>query len=117
MTGLLVLAAILALGSGLVKIFGKGRIPGGVPLLALLEVVAGVVGPWLALSLKPPPLVTGVIVFLLIVLVIVSSVSRGLELRAQRRRRELSESARLANYVDHLSALTETPGDPPEPED
>jgi uncharacterized membrane protein HdeD (DUF308 family) len=102
MTALVVIAGILALISGLVKIFGKGRIPGTVPLFALLEVMAACAAPFVAFTLKPPPVVSGTFVFLLIALVIVSSVSRAMELRVQRRRREHSESARLANHVDHL---------------
>jgi hypothetical protein len=112
MAALVALASVLALSSGLVKTLGKGRTPGSIPLFALLELIAGLGVPFYVLKVGPPPALTGTLVFLLVALVMVSSISRARNLKAERRRRELTESARLANYVNHLSALKEAGADP-----
>jgi hypothetical protein len=117
MTVLVALAGILALSSGMVKIFGKGRTPGSIPLFALLELIAGVGVPFYVLNVGPSPAVTRNLVFLLIALVFISTLSRARTLKAQRRRRELTESARLSNYVNRLSTLNEDAGNPTALED
>jgi hypothetical protein len=93
----------LALLSGLLKTFGKGRAPGAVELLPFLEVVTGAVFPFYALTRPLSPGQGGIIIFLILTLVFFSSLDRMKKLRARRRRRTLSEGARLSTYVQHFS--------------
>ena len=103
MTGLLVLAGLMALASGLLKLFGKGRGAGGVPPWALLELLAGVAVPLYALQGRHPPGLLAWILFLTLGLILFSSVLQVSRVRALKRHREATESARLVTYVKFLS--------------
>jgi uncharacterized membrane protein YvlD (DUF360 family) len=112
MTGLVLLAGGLALASGLLKLFGRGRQTGEVRISALMEILAGVVVPLYALGVGPPPRVLGLLLLGLFGLVILSSALALARARTQQRHREATESARLVTYVKYLSR--QTPGSPPE---
>jgi len=103
MTGLVFLAGALALASGLLKLFGKGRRPGEIPLLGLLEVLAGGVVPFYALGSRPPPSLLGPLTLGLFGLIFLSSLLAAARARIRRRHREATESARLVTYVKYLS--------------
>lgn len=115
MTGMLACAATLAILSGLVKLLGKGRRPGTLPLLPLLELLAGIGGLYVVVALSPGLLLGGGISALLVALVLASSTSRALQARARRRHRELTEESRLATYVQYFSKATEEDSGIPEP--
>jgi len=102
-TGLLFLAGALAVASGLLKLFGKGRRAGKVPLTGLLEILAGVAVPFYALGSRPPPELLGLLTLGLFSLIFFSSVLAVARARARRRHREDTESARLVTYVKYLS--------------
>lgn len=122
MTGFLACAGVLAVLSGLVKLLGKGRQPGTLPLIPLLEFVAGLGGLYVGIVYPPSPLVGGGMSALLVSLVLISTLSRARRFRAQRRHRELTEEARLATYVQYLSSRPQEeegasePPTPPSPE-
>lgn len=107
MTGLLLLASALALGSGLIQLLGKGRIPGTVPLIALVELLAGLAVPFLALTRQVPAMAGGILLTSLVALVLYSSLTRTLRTRARLKHREETEAARLETYVRYLSARAE----------
>jgi membrane associated rhomboid family serine protease len=110
MTGLVFLAGALAAASGLLKVFGKGRRPGEVPLLGLLEVLAGVIVPFYALGSRPPPTVLGPLTLGLFGLIFLSSLLTATRARARRKHREATESGRLVTYVKYLSSQPERGG-------
>jgi hypothetical protein len=103
MEALVVIAGLLALTSGLLKLFGKGRRGAGFSPWALLEVLAGIVCPLYALQGGRSPGVLAGILFLTLALILLSSVLRVREARARQKRREDTESARLEVYVKYLS--------------
>ncbi len=108
MISLLVLASLLLLASGLLKIKAASRVGMGVPILALVEILAGLadVG---ALFLAGLTARQGLAILVgSVLLVVVSSVQVGLEIRRRQRLRAASEGARLASYVKYFSRL-----DPP----
>ena len=103
MVPLLVLTALLLLGSGLLKARAAGRVGMGLPLLALAELLAGA-GVLAAVLLAPLTAGQGLAVVVgSLALVVVSSLQVGLEVRRRQRVRTASEGARLANYVRYLS--------------
>jgi len=103
MTVLVALAGALAILSGLLKLFGRSRIPGEIPLLPLLEILAGAGVPLYTLTRGPGPDVGFTPILFLLVLVFVSSISRVMSASTRRRKREESEGGRLATYVKFLS--------------
>jgi len=107
MTALVVIAGALSLASGLIKLFGRGRLPGGIPLLAVLEVVAGLALPLFALANRPPLGVLSWGLGLTLILVAVSSGYQISRARAFRRHREETEAARLQVWVRYLSSRPE----------
>ena len=104
MTALLLLAGGLAMTSGLSQLLGKGRTPGTISLLALVELLAGLLGPLLALTRPVPPLAGAAALAFLVGLVLYSASIRILRARARRRHREDTEASRLATYVEYLSS-------------
>ena len=107
MIGLLIMAGVLALGSGVLKLFGKGRRVGEVPLLALVEMLVGVGVPVYATANRPSPGVMTTLLFLTLGLVLFSSVMQVAKARAQRHHRAETEAARLVTYVKFLSRQPE----------
>ena len=103
MTVLVALAGALAILSGLLKLFGRSRIPGEIPLLPLLEILAGAGMPLYPLTKGPAPGVGFTPILFLLGLVFVSSISRAMSASTRRRKREESEGGRLATYVKFLS--------------
>lgn len=103
MTPLIVMTGFLLVVSGGLKVRAAGRAGLGLPVLSLVELVAGV-GLAFVPFVRPPGaggglwLIVGAVGFLL-----VSSVHQGLRLRDQRREREASEAGRLVTYVKYLS--------------
>ena len=112
MIGLVVMAGGLALVSGALKIFGRGRRPGQFPLLGLLELVAGVVVPLFAAVNRPSSGILAVLLFGTLGLALLSSGIQVTQARGRRRHREVTESARLVTYVRYLSHPPEEAGSP-----
>jgi hypothetical protein len=105
---LVVLAALLLLASGLLKLRAAERVGLGIAVLPLVEVVAalGLLG---VSFLRPLDPVAGLIaVVAALALLVVSSLQVGMAMGRRRRSRELSEGARLRTYVQYLTA----PADP-----
>ncbi len=110
MVPLLLITALLLLASGLVKVRAAARVEMGLPILALAELLAGVgiLGVAFVVDLTG---VQGMLVLVgSVLLVLVSSLQVGLEVRRRQRLRAASEGARLANYVKYLSR-PDPPGD------
>jgi len=107
---LLVLASLLLLVSGLVKMKAAARVDLGLPLLALVELLAGVAIIGVAFMQSFTARQGLAVVVGAVVLVVVSSVQVGLAIQRRHRRLADSEGARLANYVRYRSRL-----DPPAP--
>jgi hypothetical protein len=113
MTPLLVITAVLLLGSGLLKLRAAERSKLGIHLLSILELMAGL-GIGASLMGGGLSVEVGFRVLLgAVALVLVSSVSLGMTLKAVRRTRDLSEGARLFNYVDYLSRESSQDEEPP----
>ena len=110
MTGLVVVAGLMALASGLLKLFGKGRGVGGVPPWAVLELLAGIVVPLYALRGQVAQGVLTCVLFLTLGLVLASSLLQVARVRALKRHREDTESARLVTYVKYLSSRVTADG-------
>jgi hypothetical protein len=110
MTGLVAVVGLMALGSGLLKLFGKGRGLGGIPVWALLELLAGVGVPLYVLGGAPAQWVLTMVLFLTLALILVSSLLQVARVRALKRHREETESARLVTYVKYLSAQVTADG-------
>lgn len=113
MTPLLAITAVLLVGSGLLKLRAAERAKLGIHLLSILELLV-VLG--IGASLMAGGLTVGVGFRTLLgalTLMLVSSVSLGMKLRAVRRRKNLSEGARLFNYVDYLSQESSQDEQPP----
>jgi len=108
MTSLLLLASALALTSAFIQLFGKGRAPGAIPVLALAELLAGLTTPFLALGRSLFPAAEIVLFILVMGLVLYSSTTRVLRSRARRKHRQETEAARLATYVKYFSSAGET---------
>jgi hypothetical protein len=105
MTPLLYLTTALVLMSGLVKLKAWSRVGEGLHVLPLLETLLGV-GLFGVVLVGPVGAGLGLwLVVGAVLLVVVSSVLMGLDIKRHRRRRELSEGARLATYVEYLSEL------------
>lgn len=103
MIPLLAITAILQLASGLLKVRTAARVEMGVPILAVAELVAGV-GIFIVLFIERLTAVHGLLIVVgSVVLVLVSSVQVGAEVRRRQRIRTASEGARLANYVKYLA--------------
>jgi len=103
MIALLILTGVLMGVSGLVTIRTATRMNPGVPVLSLLEIVAGGVLVVVAMFARPTPdggfrlVVGGVSV------VVVLSVAQAWRVAARRREREDSEARRLVTYVKYLA--------------
>ena len=110
MTGLIVIAGLLALASGLLKIFGKGRRAGEVPLWALLELLTGVSVPLFSLETQPSQTVQAALLFFTLGLIFLSSFLQVARTRARRQHREETEAARLNVYVKFLSEQMKADG-------
>lgn len=104
MTGLVVVAGVLAVASGLLKLFGKGRGVGGISPWALVELLVGVVVPLYVLRGHPSPGVLSWVLFLTLGLILASSLLQVARVRTLNRHRETTESARLVTYVKYLSS-------------
>ena len=113
MTGLVTLAGVLAIVSGLFKLFGRGRAGGGIALLGLLEIVVGISAPFYVLFEKPPPELVSRVLFLTLGLLLVSSAIQALVARSERHKRLESEGSRLVTYVKYLSGKDEEGPGPP----
>ena len=114
MIPLLVLASLLLVGSGAVKIRAAGRAKLGLPMLSLLEVVGGIALVGVAAT-RPPAVDVGFrYVVGAVALVLVSSIAMGMRLSAGRREQEESEGARLITYVRYLSSSPDPTGSDPE---
>jgi hypothetical protein len=112
MIGLVVIAGLLALASGLLKLFGKGRRAGDLPVWALLELTAGIAAPIYAVTgPHPQPALTGAL-FLTLGLILVSSLFQVARARARKRHRETTEAARLVTYVKYISRLPDLEKEP-----
>lgn len=108
MIPLLVIASLLLVASGLLKVRAAARVEMGVPILPLVELVAGL-GLFSVVFVKPFTANQGLLILLgSVVLIVVSSVQVGMEVRRRQRLRTASEGARLANRLRLLSRL-----DPP----
>ena len=108
MIPLFVLASLLLLVSGMVKVKAAARVEMGLPVLALVEVVVGV-GIFSVAFIQNFTARQGLFVLVgSVLLVIVSSLHIGAAIRRRQRLRTASEGARLASYVRYLSRL-----DPP----
>lgn len=108
MIPLFVLASLLLLVSGLVKVKAAARVEMGLPVLALVEVVVGV-GVFSVAFIQTLSARQGLFVLVgSVLLVVVSSLQVGAAIRRRHRLRTASEGARLANYMRYLSRL-----DPP----
>ena len=117
MTALVIMAGILAVFSGIVKLFGRSRIPGVVPLLPVLEALGGSGALFFYLSQGSTPAVGTWVIFTLLGLVLISSIQHVRKASARRRLRENTEGGRLAAYVRYTS-VQEDPDSkaPPSPE-
>jgi len=107
MIALVVIAGLLALASGSLKVFGKARKATGISVWAVLELLAGIVVPLYALQADPPPVVLAGVLFLTLGLILLSSVLQVRRARARQRHREETESARLEVYVKYLSGAVQ----------
>jgi hypothetical protein len=103
MVPLLVIASLMLLASGLLKLRAAARVEMGLPVLALAELLAGlgIFGLMLAADLTAAQGLAVVVGS--VALILVSSVQIGLAVRRRQRLRSASEGARLANYVKYLS--------------
>ncbi len=115
MTALLGIAAVLLVGSSLLKLRAAERAKLGLHFPSILELLAGLgIG---ASMLGGGPNVD--IAFRLalgaVTLVLVSSVSMVLKLSVRRREGDESEGARLFTYVNYLSQQTSRDEPPPLP--
>jgi len=115
MTILFIVTALLLLASGVTKLHACARVGLGLPLLALLEIVAGLCLCAVSFAGAFTPGQGLAVVVGAVVLVLVSSLTMWGTLRAQHRTRELSEGARLRTYVKYLSSSLEPDGDLREP--
>jgi len=112
MTGLVVIVGLMALGSGLLKVFGKGRRAGEVPVWPLLEVLAGAGVSIYVMRSEPRQGILTLLLFLTLGLILLSSLLQAAKVRARKRHREETESARLAVYVKYLSNQVAEDGPP-----
>ena len=112
MTGLVVIAGLLALASGLLKLFGKGRRAGEIPVWALLELVVGVAVPLYAVTGPHPQAALAGALFLTLGLILLSSILQVAQARARKRHRETTEAARLVTYVKYISRLPDLEEEP-----
>jgi len=113
MGSLLLLAGFLALLSGILQVIGKGRNPGTIPLLGLLEIPAGL-GVWFWTVTRPPSVLVGSVVFVALTTVVLSGMIRRYRgARTRRRHRVRTEAVRLETYVRYLSG-NPVDEDPPE---
>ena len=110
-------ALVLLLTSGVVKLRAGERAGLKLPLLAILEVLAGfgLAGASFT-SLITPAVGLGVVLGS-VALVLVSSLHMGMQLKGAVRRRELSEGARLRTYVEYLPHVQGLDASPRDPED
>ncbi len=114
---LVVLAALLLLASGLLKLHAAERVGLGLAVLPLVEVVAAL--GLLAVSvLRPLGVAAGLTAVVgSLTLLLASSLQVGIAMRQRRRSRELSEGARLRTYVQYLSAPVDPERGRSSPED
>jgi hypothetical protein len=112
MIGLLFLTSVLLATSGVVKIRAAGRLQGGVPLLAAVELVSAVAVAGLALSGSLGPRAGFAAAVGSVGLVVISSASHARGVRDRRRRREASEAARLATFIRYPSGAADDPRRP-----
>ena len=117
MTALLVVTAILLLTSGVVKLRAGDRAGVGLPVLALLEVFAGLLLAGVSFSSPFTPAQGLAVVLGSVALVLFSSVQMWTQLKEIQRKRDLSESARLRTYVTYLSRTLGPDGSPRETDD
>ena len=103
MTALLVISAVLLVGSSLLKLRAAERAKIGLHVPSMLELLAGLgIAAWMVVG-GPSVEVGFRLVLGAVVLVLVSSVHLGMKLSARQRERDGSEGARLFTYVKYLS--------------
>lgn len=112
MASLLLLVGILALLSGVLQVFGRGRDPGSLPLQALLEIPAGLATAFWAVMRPPSPLLGGAVFVVLGTTVLSGMFRRARRARTRRRHRVRTEAARLETYVRYLSERPDGQADP-----
>lgn len=103
MTIFLVLAALLLLVSGVVKVKAAERVGMGLPILPLIELVAGLAIFGVSFTKTFTPGQGFAVVVAAVALVLGSSIHVGMGIRRRQRLRTRSEGTRLANYVQYLS--------------
>ncbi len=111
---LVALTGLLALASGAIKLLGKGKTLPGVPILAVMEILAGMAVPFLALTRRPPPGQGFVLLGFCLVVVFLSTAYQVFQTRARRRHRLSTEDARLYTYVKYLAMEAQEPPSPEE---
>lgn len=103
MTPLLVLAGLLLVASGILKLRAAQRGKLGIPVLSLVEAFAGLALCFMSFA-NPPSVDVGFrLVLGAIALVLVSSGGMAMKLSAARRKRDDSEGVRLRTYVKYIS--------------
>ena len=112
MTLLLVVTAILLLTSGLVKLRAGDRAGLGIPVLALLEIFAGLLLAGVSFSSPFTPQQGLAVVVGSVAVVLFSSLDMWSRLKGIQRKRDLSEGARLRTYVRYLSPTLGPDGSP-----
>jgi hypothetical protein len=103
MTGLVFATGAFAIVSGLIKLFGRSRTPGAVQVLPLLEVFSGVGAPLLGMAWETESAGVIALVALPLSMVVVSTTHQAITTKARRMKREESEGARLATFVNFLA--------------
>lgn len=103
MSPLLILTGMLVLSSALVLLRTGARMGAGVPIPALIQLIAGVVVSVLGFSSAPGGSTGLVVVVASVLLVLATAIFQAVRVRAHRRAREASEGARLETYVKYLS--------------
>jgi hypothetical protein len=116
-TLLLVVTAVLLLTSGVVKLRAGDRAGIGLPVLALMEVFAGLLLAGVSFSSPFTPGQGLAVVLGSVALVLFSSLHLWSQLKGVQRTRDLSEGARLRTYVRYLSTTLEPDGSPRDSEE
>ncbi len=115
MTALLVISAVLLVGSSLLKLRAAERAKLGIHFPSVLELLAGL-GIGASMLGGGPNVDVGFrLVLGAVALVLVSSVNMGMKLSARRRESDESEGGRLFTYVKYLSHQSSQDEPPPLP--
>jgi uncharacterized membrane-anchored protein len=107
-TILLMIAGVMLAVSGVVKIHASGRVKLGVPVLAIIEVFAGLALSVMAFA-SPPTADAGFrMVVGAVILVLVSSGAMARKFSTQRKQLGDSEGVRLMTYVKYISVKNDS---------